>query len=203
MTQFKAVLFDWEGVIGPQDSRPFGWLMDRLPREYSVTIEAATEALLHNVGDFLVAKVDNETFWQRVGQELNVEFSQEWMDTIWGDWHGKVVIPEMRELVEYTKARGLKAVVLSNTFPTSAEQIRKGRGYDMFDAEILSCNLNSMKPDEPIYHAAIEAAGCAPEECIFIDDVEKNLAPARALGITTILATDTEQIIRDLKALIG
>lgn len=104
----------------------------------------------------------------------------------------------MREV----KNRGLRAVVFSNILPTSAAKIREIAGYDGFDDEVLSCEVGLKKPDPAIYQKAIEVAQCRPEECIFIDDKESNLVPARALGIVTILATSTEQIKHDLLQLL-
>ena len=202
MTTFKTVLFDWEGVMGLQDTESFGWLMNRLPKEYNVSRNQAVAALGSAVGDFLVGRIDNATFWQRVGNQLGVTFTQEFQTTIWGDWHGARPLPEMEALVHQVKARNLRAVVFSNILPTSAAKIREIVGYEGFDAEVLSCDVGLKKPDPAIYQKALEAAECLAEECIFIDDKEVNLVPARSLGMTTILATSTNQIKRDLSELL-
>lgn len=67
MSKYKTILFDWEGVIGPQDTQSFGWLMERLTTEYSVEREQVIAALSSAIGDFLVGKIDNRTFWERAG----------------------------------------------------------------------------------------------------------------------------------------
>ena len=198
MSKYKTILFDWEGVIGPQDTQSFGWLMERLTTEYNVEKEQVVVALSGAIGDFLVGKIDNRTFWERAGTSLGVTFTEEFQETIWQQWHGAIAIPEMEELVREVKNKGLRAVVFSNILPTSAAKIREIAGYEGFDAEVLSCEIGLKKPDPAIYQKAIEAAQCRPEECIFIDDKESNLVPARALGMTTILATGTEQIKHDL-----
>lgn len=202
MTKFKTVLFDWEGVMGLQDTQPFGWLMERLTKEYPVTKDQAVQALGGAIDDFMIAKINNQTFWQRVGQSLGVTFSDEFQKTIWAEWHGAKAIPEMEELVHEVKARGLRAIVFSNILPTSAAKIREIAGYEGFDAEILSCDVGLKKPDLEIYHKAIEIAGCSPEECIFIDDKEVNLTPARQLGMVTVLGTNPEQIKKALLSII-
>lgn len=200
---YKTVLFDWEGVIGLSDTRDFGWLMARLTKEYPVEEAKVVEALGSVIGDFLIGKIDNRTFWQRAGEKLGVIFTEEFQDTIWQQWHGAVPITEMRELVQQVKARGLRTVVFSNILFPSAEKIRENGGYEAFDAEILSYEVGFKKPDSAIYQKALEAAQCLPEECIFIDDVPKYLIPAQALGMKTILATSPEQIKRDLFVMLG
>jgi HAD superfamily hydrolase (TIGR01509 family) len=42
-----------------------------------------------------------------------------------------------------------------------------------------------------------------PEEVIFIDDQEKCLVPARAMGINTVLAKNAGQIINDVSKLLA
>ncbi len=200
---YKAVLFDWEGVVGAADvPRSFGWLTKRLHRDYGVKMETAEETLFAQVGEFASGKIDNTTFWQRVGEALGIDFSTEFQETIWSHWPSAEALPEMRELVAYVKQRGLKAIVLSNILPPSAEQIRRHGGYDMFDAEVLSYAEATRKPDIRMYQKAIELAGCSPEECIFVEDQERYLTPAIEMGITPILAKSPEQVIRDLKQLI-
>ena len=40
-----------------------------------------------------------------------------------------------------------------------------------------------------------------PEDCLFIDDVEENLEPAREMGIKTILFRSQEQLEEELKGI--
>jgi epoxide hydrolase-like predicted phosphatase len=202
MSIFKTVLFDWEGVMGAQDTESFGWLMNRPPKEYDVTREQAVAALGACIGDFMIGKINNQEFWKRVGERLGVTFTDEFQETIWQDWHGAEPIPEMEALVQEVKAMGLRVVVFSNILPTSAAKVREIAGYEGFDAELLSCEVGVRKPDPAIYGLAVQVAKCLPAECIFIDDKEKNLLPARNLGMTTILAVDTDQVRRDLLNLI-
>lgn len=199
---YKTVLFDWEGVLGPQDTRAFGWLMRRLEAEYHVEYDKAVEALVAVVGDFLVGVIDNQTFWTRVGERLGVEFTEEFQDTIWQEWHGAIPLPEMQRLVRTVKNMGLRVIVFSNILPTSAAEIRRNGGYDNFDALVLSYEVGLKKPDPRIYQKALEAAECRPPECIFVDDREDFLAPARDLGMMTILARASSQIEHDLLGLL-
>lgn len=200
---YKTVLFDWEGVVGPQDTRSFGWLMARLTKEYSVEETEVVEALGSAIGEFLEGKIDNAAFWQRAGEKLGVVFTEEFQNTIWKDWHGAVPLPNMQELVREVKRHGLRTVVFSNILAPSAQQIREQGGYNGFDAEVLSCEVGLKKPDPAMYDRALEAARCLPEECIFIDDKAHNLVPAQALGMKTILALSPEQIKSDLWELLA
>ncbi len=49
------------------------------------------------------------------------------------------------------------------------------------------------KPEPEAYQRALALAGAAdPRECLYLDDSPRNLAPARAMGITTVLVGTTE-----------
>jgi putative hydrolase of the HAD superfamily len=42
-----------------------------------------------------------------------------------------------------------------------------------------------------------------PPRAAFLDDIGRNLKPARALGMATIKVNDPDQALRDLSALLG
>ena len=52
-----------------------------------------------------------------------------------------------------------------------------------FDAVVSSAELGCEKPREAIYRAALERAGVAASEALFVDDQLENVAAAAALGL--------------------
>jgi putative hydrolase of the HAD superfamily len=57
------------------------------------------------------------------------------------------------------------------------------------DQAIFSCRVGLIKPEPAIYETALRALGVQPEEAVFFDDLEENIAAAQALGIHAILWT--------------
>lgn len=104
----------------------------------------------------------------------------------------------LRELQSSPIRRG----ILSNTCEAHWEFVceRYPVLSDMFPISILSYQVRSMKPDGRIYHAAIEAAGVAPETIFFVDDRPENVAGALDHGIDAVLYTSGEQLRADLEA---
>lgn len=45
------------------------------------------------------------------------------------------------------------------------------------------------KPDPRAYQRALELLGARAEECVFVDDAPRNLAPAAALGMLTVMVS--------------
>ena len=58
-----------------------------------------------------------------------------------------------------------------------------------------------LKPDPEIYHLLLERYGLKAQDCVFIDDVEKNVEGARAVGMHAIHFTGPDQLRHDLAAL--
>ncbi|HEY7431537.1 MAG TPA: HAD-IA family hydrolase, partial [Streptosporangiaceae bacterium] len=68
------------------------------------------------------------------------------------------------------------------------------------DVFIYSHEVGFTKPDPCIYQLAWQRLGVQPHELIFLDDVQRNVAAARALGIHAILYTSTAQSIADIQS---
>jgi putative hydrolase of the HAD superfamily len=66
---------------------------------------------------------------------------------------------------------------------------------------VLSYEVRALKPGPEIYRAALKKAAAPPASCVFIDDMEENIAGAAALGLNTIHykpGTDLEKGLRAL-----
>lgn len=96
------------------------------------------------------------------------------------------------------KADGLRLGILSNMPHDFMD--RYGDQIELFtkaDVAVFSCFVNQIKPEPPIYQTLIERIGCAPEEIIFFDDLEANVAAARRAWINAFVWTGLEQGKRD------
>jgi putative hydrolase of the HAD superfamily len=72
---------------------------------------------------------------------------------------------------------------------------------DIFIAFFSSCWVGVLKPGRRIYELALAMSQAVPERSVFIDDRERNLEPARALGMRTIRFTDALQLRQELAEL--
>lgn len=107
----------------------------------------------------------------------------------------------VRRLVALEKWRGRFGIyLLSNTNEIMwdsriAEEFRKaGREReDYFDGMVTSFEARSLKPAREIFDYAVSKLGIVPEETLFLDDSERNLEAAAALGFhTALVAPGTE-----------
>jgi putative hydrolase of the HAD superfamily len=59
------------------------------------------------------------------------------------------------------------------------------------------------KPEEGIFLHTTKILGLEPRECVFIDDIEANVAAAVACGMTGVHHTETAQTVAALQDLLG
>jgi len=69
---------------------------------------------------------------------------------------------------------------------------------DIFTAFFSSCWVGVLKPARRIYDVALAMAQAEPAASVFIDDRERNLEPARLLGMRTIAFSDARQLKEEL-----
>ena len=67
-----------------------------------------------------------------------------------------------------------------------------------FDRLLFSCELRSLKPEPELFRAALDRAGRTPEQVLFVDDVEANVAAAASLGIAALRFRAPAGLERDL-----
>jgi putative hydrolase of the HAD superfamily len=72
---------------------------------------------------------------------------------------------------------------------------------DIFITFFSSCWVGILKPARRIYEVALAMSQAEAEDSVFIDDRERNLEPARALGMRTIRFTDALGLRQELAAM--
>jgi len=105
--------------------------------------------------------------------------------------------PHVADVFDRLEAEGVETAVLSNTNDAhwarlasddeQAEFPSVRRATYLFPSHLLGL----MKPDPRIYRAVEEATGHASTEILFFDDLEANVAGARAAGWTADLVDHT------------
>lgn len=113
--------------------------------------------------------------------------------------------PRMLEAIRRIRARDLRVAALTNNWVVEASD-REPRGHmlrEHFDVFVESAVVGLRKPDPRIYALVCERLGLAPARVAFLDDIGRNLKPARELGMTTIKVDDPDAALRELGAVLG
>ena len=86
--------------------------------------------------------------------------------------------------IESLKEAGFRVYFLSNYSEHLMQANPEALDFvPHMDGGVFSCHVKAIKPDPAIYHALLEKYGLDPQECVFLDDQERNITAARQLGI--------------------
>jgi len=186
----KAIIFDCFGVL--------------VGRGFEETYRTAggdpikdQEFITDMLGQTNLGLISQADFNTAMATKLGIT-DQDWQDVL-----HKVEQPNM-ELLAYIKElrQQYKLAVLSNANRGLIDYLESMSGEHYFDDIIVSAEVGLTKPDPEIYSYTAERLGVELDECVFIDDREALLEPAKALGMWTILYQDFAQLHRDLAALL-
>jgi len=104
--------------------------------------------------------------------------------------------------IKQLKEEGYGVYYLSNFFKKAEEDCKELMGFlELMDGGILSYKDKVTKPDRQIYELLLKRFGLKAEECVFLDDIQKNIDGACAVGIQGILFKDREQAVAELQKL--
>ena len=110
--------------------------------------------------------------------------------------------PRMLQAVRRLRERGLKTAALTNNWVREGERVAAPL-REHFDVFVESSVVGLRKPDPRIYELVCRELRVAPPRAAFLDDIGRNLKPARALGMTTIKVDGPDQALRELGALLA
>jgi len=125
------------------------------------------------------------------------------------DGYGRMLIDALHPnepLLAYYRSlheRGIRLAILTNNVREWQPVWRARLGADdaLFELIVDSGFEGVRKPEPEIYALTLERLGLGGAECVFVDDLEINLPPARDAGMATVRFRDTEQAIGELDAL--
>ncbi|MCC7419228.1 MAG: HAD family phosphatase [Planctomycetaceae bacterium] len=97
----------------------------------------------------------------------------------------------MLPILDHLKALGIRLVLLSNTSVSHFEFIRERFDVlDRFDDFVVSFRAGAVKPEPPIYEAALRAIHCEPAECFYTDDIPLYVETGRTFGLEAEVFSD-------------
>lgn len=106
------------------------------------------------------------------------------------------------EILAELRARKVPLYALSNwsaeTFPIS---LKRFEFLHWFQGIVLSGEVRLLKPDPRIFHLFFKTHGVDSAEAVYIDDMEKNVETAIAMGMHGIVFTDPASLRRELAKL--
>lgn len=191
----KAVLFDFGGVLSASGQR--GFIAQTIGALYDVPPESLDIGEWHH--RLRTGRGDEHEFFDALNEQYGKQITRE--QYLAKSQAALRPIPEVYALARTLRERGIVTGILSNIFRMDAERLREAGMYDGFDPVILSFEEGYSKPDPELYQIALRKTHTQPAELLFVDDQDKCLPPAHALGIHTVQSVSPGQTIADIKRL--
>lgn len=194
----KAVIWDMGGVLLQE--------VDRAPRrrlavQYGVDLQDLYEVVFQSKSAQLagIGAITEEQHWQQVAKSLGV-LAQD-MESFYAQfWAGDRVDPQLYTFIRELKGR-YQTALLSNAWSGTRKALAEYyECLDVFDQVIISAEVKLAKPDPAIYQEMLTLLRVAPEQAIFVDDLQENIDAANRLGMYGIRFIETTQAIKDVKA---
>lgn len=204
MTAINQIFFDIGGVLGSN-----GW--DREQRGEAIKrfqLDSEDFQYRHEetVGAFesgelsLDEYLDVTVFW--TGRSFTREDFTKFMLALSTPWPESLdVVRRLRQSVRGQPTRVRLATLNNESRELNEHRIDRFGLCGLFDVFFSSCWLGVRKPTRQIYERVLGMTQAEPARCLFVDDREQNLAPARALGMQTIHFTSATALAESLAGL--
>jgi putative hydrolase of the HAD superfamily len=200
----RAVVFDIGGVL--EHTPPTGWEA-RWERRLGLGAGTLGPRIAEAAKGGAIGTITEAEAEQRIGEALGLErsYSSELeglLADLWAEYLGE---PNGELISWFSRLRPrYRTGILSNSFVGAREREHARYGFaDLCDHLLYSHEEGMEKPDRRFFELAWTRLGVAPEEMLFLDDVEGHVAAARQLGIRAVLFVDNAQAIPELEAALG
>ncbi|MBI1883009.1 MAG: HAD family phosphatase [Chlamydiae bacterium] len=198
MGQLKAILFDIGNVILYFDNHRVSQRLAKLtgknePGLFKLIFDLYAEKELD------LGKTSPQDYFKEISRKTGLELGEETLKNIFSDVFTENV--KMANLIHFLKGR-LPLIGISNTNESHFEFIQEHFPIlNRLERIITSYEIGVKKPDPGIYFAALACVKARAQECLFIDDQQKNIIPAQFLGFQTHLYQSHEGFLQKLSML--
>ncbi|MDT0302380.1 HAD family hydrolase [Streptomonospora wellingtoniae] len=202
----EAVICDYGGVLTNPLAETYTALADKVGipfEDIAAAFAAATARYGHSpMAALEVGEITEREMVARVAAELPPGAPPFPDDVPFGDlWFaGRTGNREFVSFLRTLKGRVRLALLTNNVVEWERHWRATIPVDELFEVVVNSAHEGVRKPAPEIYHRTLQALGTHPGRCLFVDDVEANLAVARELGIATVHFTSTPQAVAGIRA---
>ncbi len=186
-TNITAIAFDWGGIFtqGTFDSSAVA----NLAKVTGTSEERIAETYYPLMEHFEVGAFDFPEFHRRFAEGTSLALNENtFRKTFLGSVRERSTMFDVLNAVPRDYTVGM----LSNNVPVLCDTVRDDPRMDRFKHFVFSNEIGVRKPDAAAFAKLSEALGHPPEQTVFIDDNEANIAACNELGYQGILLDSFE-----------
>jgi len=178
--QFSAVIFDLGNVVLNWDIEGIVQSLD-VSSEESARVKQELFDHQHWV-DLDHGKVTEDAVTAEITKRTSISASTI-RDAMLAAKTTLSVISPTRQLMDEIASSEMPMYCLSNMSRETYAHIKEYEFFELFSGIVISGHEECMKPDKEIYNRLLQRFELEPSATLFIDDSEKNIEAAEALGI--------------------
>lgn len=189
----KGVIFDWDGVVidsSAQHERSWELLAAEIKKplpagHFTAGFGKKNQEIIPNLLRWAHDPLEIVRLGDRK-EELYRELVRE---------QGVRVLPGARELLMALRGAGIPRSVGSSTPRSNLDAIFAATGLgELFDAVVCGDDVTNGKPAPDVFLLAAKKLGCAPADCIVIEDAHVGIAAAHAAGMKVLAVATTHPL---------
>jgi len=199
--EFRAVIFDFGEVLC---EAPDPAILVKMAETFRMEPVKFIEKYHLSRPPYDRGDITPEEYWRGFTEREGVKASAEEREQLrqWDLQMWSRIRPEMVKWAESLGEAGYRTSILSNMQQDMVDHVRRSFPWvQSFTCQIFSAEVRSVKPEAKIYEACLACLDVAPEEALFVDDREVNLAAAREHGIAGVQVQSVEQLREELRAI--
>lgn len=176
MLGIKAIFFDWHGVLDKRNVKEMVRIvMDN--RKPSISLVFKYTRLIDR---FAAGSVSPDYFWSRVRNDFPRKFekAKNYILTVEKDRNLWKILPKLKEMY---------ALFVLSDCPSDKESIIRNEINleKYFEKSYFSYDYGMTKKEKRFFTVPLKENNLNADECLFIDDSEKNIKLAKSVGFRT------------------
>jgi len=200
MSTIKNIIFDFGGVLGA-DANSWIWKKDpEILTQTGLSEQELINIFWNHWENLKVGNEDLQTFFEDIATQSKQEVS---VDTLRKLYHRSITRNEDVFDIVKKLENTYRLYILANesiegmTYKKDTFNLR-----DYFVKIFNSAELKLGKPDKKVFAKVLEEIHAPAKDVLFIDDQEKNVEAAQAVGIVSILFKNEKQLQQELNVLL-
>ena len=191
----RAILIDFDGVL-TIDKYGSDSILRYLAENTPISIDILKKEYYKINRGLLNGEYTHKEIWSNyctnVGYDIDFQVLIDSFINTPLDW-------DMISLVRELKNKYKIGMITDNKVDRITEILKYHKLTDLFDTVTISAECKCGKSDRKIFDITLETLGVKPNDCVFVDNTQKNLVVPQELEIRTILFDDEKRNIYEFK----